>query len=164
MRTILLLMCFFTGYCSNVGAQDFPIKVAVIQSSAQTLYVDGILAEGISARFMIDTGSSVVVLNQSTFAKLRRSGHVVTKTEPMGARLASGQIKLVDRYLISSLSLGPDCRFTNVEVAVMDKSNNILGMSLLSASAPFAIYANPAQLRLSHCGKPREKIAVVHTE
>ncbi len=100
---------------------------------------------------MIDTGSSVVVLNTETFDRLKINDHSITETSPMGARLASGRIKLVKRYRIASLSLSKQCHFDDVEIAVMEHSNNILGMNLLNLASPFAFYPTAGELRLSRC-------------
>lgn len=142
-------------------ADDFPIRLNLTKSNGNTLYVGALLANKVAASFMIDTGSSVVVLNQKTLDELKAAGGTIVKTSEMGARLANGRIRMVQRYQIETLSLGEDCAFRNVEVAVMKNSNNILGMSLLTTTAPFAIFSQPAQLGLSQCGSSQLHIAAV---
>lgn len=159
MRVLLFIVVVSIIAFPCCAAGSFPIKLGLKKSSANTLYVDAILSKAVATEFMIDTGSSVVVINQKTFQQLLDSGSDIIETTQMGARLASGRIRLVKQYRIASLSLGENCTFTNVEVAVMNKSNNILGMSLLSATAPFAIYARPAQLALSQCSGQAEELA-----
>lgn len=163
MRIFTLIVTLFVFSIAGHAVENFAVKLDLKKSSANTLYVDALLSDAVATEFMIDTGSSVVVINQKTFDLLRDSGSEITATTQMGARLASGRIKLVQQYQITSLSLGGVCQFDNVEVAVMTKSNNILGMSLLSAAAPFAVYAKPTQLALSHCGQPADAFAQLST-
>lgn len=161
MRALWLISVMAAFFCSQTQADSFPIRLGLSKSSGDTLYVNALLANKVPARFMIDTGSSVVVLNQQTFDKLKASGSRIVKTSEMGARLASGRIRVVQRYQIDTLTLDEGCEFNDVEVAVMKKSNNILGMSVLSAAAPFAIFTQPAELGLSQCDMSSLQLAGV---
>jgi predicted aspartyl protease len=153
------VMVFLISF--QTQADNFPIRLNLSKSNGNTLYASALLADKVVASFMIDTGSSVVVINQKTFDKIKAVGGTIVKTSQMGARLANGQVRLIQRYRIETLSLSKDCAFKNVEVAVMKNGNNILGMSVLTTAAPFAIFSQPDQLGLSQCGNSQLHIAAV---
>ncbi|MEW9797114.1 retropepsin-like aspartic protease family protein [Alteromonas sp. CYL-A6] len=132
-------------------AEDFSQQVTLERSDANTLYVSAVLDNRLTATFMVDTGASIIILNQQTFDALKAKGASVEFIGQLGARLANGHISTVKRYQIASLTLGTSCQFSNVEVAVMPNKNNILGMNLLMNASPFAIFTSPPRLALSRC-------------
>ncbi|GGF55313.1 retroviral-like aspartic protease family protein [Alteromonas lipolytica] len=122
---------------------------ALTSSAGGTLYLHS-EADNVVTRYLIDTGSSLTILNKRTFALIRQA-QTVTKAGKVIAKLANGRQQTVQLYTIPLLSLSKDCQFTDVSVAVMDNAHNILGMEVLGRAAPFGIELQPARLTLSQC-------------
>lgn len=139
----LLLPLWVKGADSD---RDFALET----SGSGTVYVQATLADHITRRFLVDTGSGMLTLNRQTFRALQQESAV----EPAGfmaARLANGDLIKVKRYRVTSFRIGDDCDLGEVEVAVMDGDNNILGMNILLRAAPFTLHAHPPKLTLSGC-------------
>ena len=127
----------------------FQHGVSLERSTSGSLSVVATLGQ-IDAEFLLDTGASLVTVNRDLFEELRRAG-TTEKVRQVGARLASGKLKLMDVYRVEQFSLG-NCDLGPVEIAVMDRGGrNLLGMNALQASAPFAIYTSPPALALTNC-------------
>lgn len=109
---------------------------------------------GETGEFLLDTGASMVTINRELFDSLRAS----TVTLPAGkvaARLASGELELLETYDIQSFRIGESCELGPLRVAVMPRGGrNLLGMSALSRAAPFTVYTSPPALGLSGCAGP----------
>lgn len=118
-------------------------------SEGGTLYLHS-KAVSDDALFLIDTGSSLTVLNDKTFAQIKASQSVKDGGMVI-ARLANGRQQKVRLYTIPVLTLSNDCEFHEVSVAVMNNTHNILGMEVLSRAAPFGITLAPARLTFSQC-------------
>ena len=131
---------------ASVQANSF----ALTTSEGGTLYLQSQVDKESDTLFLIDTGSSLTVLNKATFARIRQTQQV-TEDGLVIARLANGRQHKVKLYNVPLLSLSNDCQFTNVSVAVMNNEHNILGMELLSRAAPLGIELAPARLTLSKC-------------
>ncbi|QJR82384.1 clan AA aspartic protease [Alteromonas pelagimontana] len=144
---LLLMLIVVTP---SVVGKDFDHELTLLASSGGTLYVEASFGSSLTTNFMVDTGSGMVTVNKETFQRLNKLGDAV----PAGvsaARLANGKIQKVRLYRVSHFQLGESCDFNDVEVAVIDKGNNILGMSVLSRIAPFAMHMNPPRLAVSNC-------------
>jgi len=123
-------------------------QIAMTQSAGGTLYLNGRTA-GVTAEFLLDTGAGMVTLSESTFAAIRhRPG--VQHVRQMGARLANNRVQLMNVYRVEQFAVG-SCELGPIEVAVMKGGRNLLGLSALSAAAPFSIAMSPPSLSLSNC-------------
>lgn len=154
MKSITFLLLITTLNFSAVflahSAENFAFPVAMTTSPGGTGYVEATLAGSVTASFLIDTGSSMLVINQNTFNALKRNSHVSFSHEA-AARLANGKLHRVDVYTVHQFRIGKHCDLGKVEIAVIKKGNNILGMSALKKAAPFAVSINPPTLMLSEC-------------
>ena len=149
VSTLLLASAWFFN---AIASEPFSIPVAMDAKSGGTNYVNATLGETVTASFLLDTGSGMLVVNQDTFSALKKQS-AVTFSHDAAARLANGKLHKVKIYTVSNFRIGEHCELGQVEVAVIKKGNNILGMSALSKAAPFAISVNPPTLMLSECGQ-----------
>lgn len=132
------------------AAKDFDYRVALEPSSSGTMYVDATIANKITAKFLLDTGSGLITINKATFEQLKKSEDV-EYSHKVAARLANGKLHQVKMYRVSSFKIGDACDLGSVDLAVMPKGNNIVSINLLNRAAPFAMYTNPPTLALSGC-------------
>ena len=108
---------------------------------------------GVVGDFLLDTGASIVTVNRNMFKEIQKQGSL-KKIRSVGARLASGKLKLLDVYRSDHFIIGAGCDLGPIEFAVVDHGGrNLLGMNALSQAAPFTISMAPAELGLSHCTK-----------
>ena len=148
MRISLMWIGLLLPFCVKSAESDRDFELET--SGSGTVYVQATLAEDVTSRFLVDTGSGMLTLNRQTFRSLQQKSAV----EPVGymaARLANGDLIKVQRYKVASFRIGEDCDLGEVEVAVMDGGNNILGMNILLRAAPFTLHAHPPKLTLSGC-------------
>lgn len=123
-------------------------------SGAYSLTVD---LDGIPGEFLLDTGASMVTMSRGLFEKVRARGGAVPAGR-VAARLASGKLDMMDLFEIPRFTLGGSCELGPITVAVRKRGGrNLLGMSALRQTAPFAVSMTPPALGLSRCG--REDIA-----
>ena len=128
---IFLLVCTFTV---SAIEQNIPLS----QSKGGTLYLEATLESNIKASFLLDTGSSLLTLNQTTFDALTRNQKLLA-TRTSAARMANGKIVKIAQYQLNSVRIGNSCEVGPVEVAVLPKGNNILGINTLLRVAPLTI-------------------------
>lgn len=159
LSTVALAGLLFAS-AHSASATDFDAEVPLVRHASGNLYVDGELAPGIAAEFLLDTGAGVVSVSEALFDRLSDRTHV----EPAGrvaARLANGRFQAMNLYKVASFRIGGSCEIGPVEIAVMPGSDrNILGLSALSKAAPFAVHVTPPKLVLSGCPIPGDLAAV----
>ncbi len=133
---LLTLLIFFIGCTSAVSAieQNIPLS----QSKGGTLYLEATLESNIKALFLLDTGSSLLTLNQATFDALTQNQKLLA-TRTSAARMANGKLVKISQYQLNSVRIGNTCEVGPVEVAVLPKGNNILGINTLMRVAPLTI-------------------------
>lgn len=140
--TLSLIYCVFnTAY-----AEQFALQ----QSEGGTLYLRIHTQAVDDAQFLLDTGSSLTLLTPDTFKKLS-ANEPATEAGYVNARLANGQIKKIKTYRLTAFALSDACSFEDVQVAVMPRANNILGMGLLSKAGSLNISLLPPTLTLEKC-------------
>jgi|TARA_Y100000296_G_scaffold44248_1_gene50849 predicted aspartyl protease len=127
------LLFAFTSTVSAI-AQNIPLS----QSKGGTLYLEATLESNVNASFLLDTGSSLLTLNQATFDALTRNQKPLA-TRTSAARMANGKIVKISQYQLNSVRIGNTCEVGPVEVAVLPKGNNILGINTLLRVAPLTI-------------------------
>ncbi|WP_394221302.1 aspartyl protease family protein [Alteromonas gracilis] len=133
LSTLLLLTLTFAASVSAIE-QNIPLS----QSRGGTLYLEATLESNVNASFLLDTGSSLLTLNQATFDALTRNQKLLA-TRTSAARMANGKILKVSQYQLNSVRIGNTCEVGPVEVAVLPKGNNILGINTLLRVAPLTI-------------------------
>ena len=138
-----LLSTLFTGKASAIEQ-----RIALSQSKGGTLYLEATLESKVKASFLLDTGSSLITLNQATFDALTRD-QKLHATRTSAARMANGKIVKISQYQLSSVRIGNTCEVGPVEVAVLPKGNNILGINTLLRVAPLTI--TPSSVVVAGC-------------
>ncbi|MBU2978082.1 retroviral-like aspartic protease family protein [Alteromonas sp. C1M14] len=132
------------AYCADDVTHTFSLS----RHSGGTLYVDITLEQGISAPFLVDTGSGLVTLNKKTFDALNRDDALVPVGE-VAARMANGRIHAIKQYRLQSLRIGNSCELGPIDVAVLPNGSNILSINALLRAAPMTLSADA--LTLSGC-------------
>ena len=109
MKRILFSLLIYCGLVSFAyGAEPFSHLVTMKTSSGGTNYVDATLAGSITATFLVDTGSGMLVVNRKTFKTLKKSNSI-TYSHEAAARLANGKIQKVDVYTVPQFRIGEYC-------------------------------------------------------
>ncbi|WP_334056875.1 retropepsin-like aspartic protease family protein [Alteromonas sp. S005] len=132
----LALSTLLFAFASTVSAIEQSIPLS--QSKGGTLYLEATLESNVNASFLLDTGSSLLTLNQATFDALTRNQKPLA-TRTSAARMANGKIVKVSQYQLNSVRIGNTCEVGPVEVAVLPQGNNILGINTLLRVAPLTI-------------------------
>ena len=128
-------------------------SVSLHNTEFGTFHLDGELGHGVHTRFLLDTGSAYVVLSEASTRKLL-SQHVLTPVRKLRAVLANHSSVRAQVYRLESLALGGGCVVRNLEVLAMPGADrDILGLSALTAVAPFTVHLAPSRLDLS-CAPP----------
>lgn len=127
------------------------MTVGLQRHNAGTFYVNGALDGYGEMKFLVDTGSSYMVINETVLAALNKTGTVKPGRELSG-QMADGSRRVIPTFLLKGLRLGEACWIGEVEAAVIPGNvRPILGMDVLARLAPFTFSANPAQLILASC-------------
>jgi len=91
-------------------------SIPLSQSKGGTLYLEATLEANVKASFLLDTGSSLLTLNQATFNALTQNQPLIA-TRTSAARMANGKILKVSQYQLKSVRIGNTCEVGPVEVA-----------------------------------------------
>jgi len=138
-------------FAAGLSADQFSVDVPMQLKDAHTYYITGQIGGISHSEFMVDTGSSYMMINEITLALLEESGDAQYLRELTGI-LANGEEMRVPVYTLSTVRIGADCELKDVEAAVFPgDTRQILGLSALSKAAPFIFSTEPPSLQLSHC-------------
>lgn len=138
---------------STVPVLAATTSVSLHDTEYGTFHLDGELGHGLHTRFLLDTGSAYVVLSEASTRRLLEQ-HVLTPLRKMRAVLANHSSVRAQVYRLESLVLGGGCVVRNLEVVAMPGADrDILGLSALTAVAPFTVHLAPSRLDLS-CAPP----------
>lgn len=149
MKNLLTISLLF--FASSLSADEFSVDVPMHLKNAYTYYISGQVGEVSPSEFMVDTGSSYMMINEITLAQLQDSGDARYLRELTGV-LANGDEMQVPIYTVSTLRIGDNCVLEDVEAAVFPgDTRQILGLSALLKAAPFIFSTEPPKLQLSHC-------------
>lgn len=132
-------------FCISTPVFAVEQNIPLLQSKGGTLYLEATLESSVKASFLLDTGSSLLTLNEATFKALTRNQKLAA-TRTSAARMANGKILKVLQYQLSSVRIGDSCEVGPVEVAVLPKGNNILGINTLLRVAPMTITSSSVLL------------------
>lgn len=139
------------AFSSMLVAEEFSVHIPMYIKDAHTYYVSGQVGGISPTDFMVDTGSSYMMINELTLAQLEASGDAHYLRELTGI-LANGNEMQVPVYRLSAVRLGENCLLQNIEAAVFPgNTREILGLSALQKAAPFIFSTEPPRLQLSHC-------------
>lgn len=133
-------------------ALDFPVEIPLEASGAGTLMVTAEVA-GASAQFLLDTGAGMATINRELFEQLKAKG-ALREGRRIALRMADNRIEPVQVYSVQEFRVGASCDLGPLELAVMDRGGrNLLGLTALGRSGPFAVDAASQTLLLRHCAE-----------
>ena len=139
---VLLIMALAALSLSTVASEH---TINLQQRAGGTLYLDATLDSDVQASFLVDTGSSLLTLNEQTFKALTRN-KALAATSKAAARLANGKIVTVSQYRLNSVRIGDRCEVGPIDVSVLPRGNNILGVNALLKAAPLTLTADALTL------------------
>lgn len=122
------------GNKSNDMEGDFTKDIVMFKSEGNHIIIDAFIEEGVSARLIVDTGASIVLISNNVARKLGlRYEDIKTQIEVITADNRSVKAKPV---ILKSIKVG-DAEVKNVEAAILDSDfligvDGLLGMSFLS--------------------------------
>lgn len=148
------------GSASLVSASEVQVSLPLTEHGMSTYYAR-VAVKGTDERpFMVDTGAGYTTINKAMLKELQAHDLAEFKRS-ITAVMANGSETVVKIYSISEMTLGSNCSFQNVEVAVLPgTSRTILGMSLLKRAAPFTFNAEPPSLSLGQCDSTGNSVAL----
>ena len=133
------------------GAAAAGVDVTLDKRPAGTFYTGGSIQGYGKLDMLVDTGSSVLVIDQNILNQLLAAGQA-RYSHDLGGMMADGSQRQVPVYRLGALRIGENCWVRDVDAAVFPAgSRAILGMNVLSRLAPFTFSADPPQLRLNQC-------------
>ncbi len=145
---IILVTALFVSMTAS--ADNFTTAIPLIEKGTSTFYVSASIGNS-QFDLLVDTGAGYTALNKSLIDELKASGHA-RQTGIVEGIMANGAIYELPVYEITTLNIG-GCIIRDFEAAEMPAgTRNLLGLSALRQTAPFAFSLEPAELRLSNCG------------
>ena len=136
---------------TTVCAGGISTNVPMTLKGSQTFYVSGRVAGVEPTEFMVDTGSTYMVINQDTLNQLKVNGQADYMRDLIGV-LANGEEVVRPVYRIPKIVLGNSCEMLDVEAVVFPGNiRQILGLNVLRKAAPFMFTVDPPELQLSNC-------------
>jgi predicted aspartyl protease len=160
--SVYLVTVFISFACfgTTTNASDVQVTLPLTEHGMSTYYAS-VTVHGTAIRaYMVDTGAGYTTINKAMLKELKKKGQV-SFNRSITAVMADGSERSVDIYTVRKLTLGENCHFRDVEVAVLPgTSRTILGMSLLKRAAPFTFNAEPPSLSLGQCDDIGERVAL----
>lgn len=139
---------------SSLVWSDESVHTPLVSNSGGAFSVE-MSINGVSDRFLLDTGAAMLTVNADLFKRLARAGSA-TKQREVVARLADGRTRRLSVYKFDYLQIAEGCVLESVEaVVVPGKGRNLLGLNVLSRFAPFSMAVEPPSISLSHCEEIR---------
>ena len=152
----LLFSCLFfavlntPAFSKEEGLHD--IDLNPLASGTYTLSARP--APGIRADFLFDTGASMVMISDKLFRQISKHKKPQSSGK-VAAAVATGKIKTIPTYTISSLVLDNGCDVGPVQVAVVrGASRNLIGLNALSRLGRITIDIQQGKLLISECPHP----------
>lgn len=153
MRNLLFLLLLFFAMSVQAGSEQI---ISMVKHDTATFYVSVAIGDQPMQNFVVDTGASHVTITRGTLEALLDKQQAVFLRHMIGV-LADGSSIEVPIYRISSLNIGGECRFENIEVAIMEGNVRcVLGLSVLNQAAPFTFKVDPPQIQLSGCDSTKK--------
>ncbi|MGR8948020.1 MAG: retroviral-like aspartic protease family protein [Gammaproteobacteria bacterium] len=147
----LLLTVLPSVFAASAVSADYDILLPIAPTAGGSYSVEARFGNLESADFLIDTGAGLSTVSRDQFNQLKRS-HRVSLVRRVAARLANGKIHTADVYRIDNFTIAGQCNLGSVEMAVMPNAGrNIIGMDVLSKTAPFGMNLDQDALAVSRC-------------
>lgn len=131
---------------------EFAALISMQKQSAGTFYVSASLDGHDGALpLLVDTGSSLMVLNEILLKELKAHG-TAEYVHDIDGMMADGSHRTIPVYRLTALRIGDTCWIHDVEAAIFPTDTRpILGMSVLARLAPFTLSDDPPSLALNKC-------------
>ncbi len=147
----LLLAWVFCVVGASSAHADYDILLPIELTDGGSYSVEGQFGTLKATQFLIDTGAGMSTVSRAQFKQLKKR-HEVSLVRSVAARLANGKLQKADVYRIDNFTIAGQCNLGSVEMAVMPNAGrNIIGMDILTMTAPFGMNVNEATLAVSHC-------------
>jgi clan AA aspartic protease (TIGR02281 family) len=155
VRLLVVVACLFAASAFSAEPLFSPrpdiTPVALQKRDAGTFYVAGAIEGYGELEMLVDTGSSLLVINEKILAVLEAEGAAEFSYDLRGV-MADGSQRVIPIYRLAGLRIGEDCWIHDVDAAVFPSSSRpILGMNILAKLSPFTFSAEPPQLALNSC-------------
>lgn len=148
-RLIMIVIILSSGVA--IAADE---TVHMRNHGLETYYVQVHIPGSHNMQFMVDTGASYTLINETILAALKRAKRAHFLKYVTGA-MADGSTIEVPVYEIQEVIVGERCSIPNVQVAVLPGNGRcILGLSALRKASPFIFSVDPPTLKLSNCNTP----------
>lgn len=129
MPLLLLILLSSLATTGLKADSDTEIDLHPVSSGTYTLAIQ--FAPSVEAEFLLDTGASMVMMNDKLFRLISKHQKTVS-TGKVAASMASGRVKAIPTYEIPSLILANGCDVGPVEVAVIrGATRNLIGLNAL---------------------------------
>ena len=157
---LIVSIVISAGNASLASASDVQVSLPLAEHGMSTYYARVAVKGTEERQFMVDTGAGYTTINKAMLKELQKHDLAVFKRS-ITAVMANGSETVVKIYSVSEMTLGNNCSFNDVEVAVLPgTSRTILGMSLLKRAAPFTFNAEPPSLTLGQCDSTGTSVAL----
>ena len=151
-RLVALLVILASPWAMPWARADAEQQQIPMQTyGARTYYIESEIPGAGHFSMLVDTGSAYSVINEKTLASLTSAGraHFVKK---LVGTMADGSERVIELYRISAINLGGNCLIEDVHAAILPgKARQIIGISTLMRTAPFAMSFDPPMLSLNQC-------------
>ena len=139
---------------------EVQVTLPLTENGMSTYYANVAVKGTDERQYMVDTGAGYTTINKAMLEELKMHDMVEFR-RTITAVMANGSETVVNIYSVSEITLGSNCSFKDVEVAVLPgTSRTILGMSLLKRAAPFTFNAEPPSLSLGSCDNTGNTVAL----
>ena len=149
MKRLLSFFIFLAPPWASADSE--PQQIPMQTYGARTYYIESEIPGAGHFPMLVDTGSAYSVINEETLARLRDAGQAHYVKKLLGT-MADGSERVIELYRISAINLGGNCLIKDVHAAILPgKARQIIGISTLMRTAPFAMSFDPPILSLNQC-------------
>lgn len=152
MLRLLLCTLSVLGFAMLASASTKKMTtIPLFNKTSNVFYLTANLEGAGPAEFMLDTGAGFSTIEKKILNRLKKQGKAKF-LKKMNGYLADGSHRSIRVYRLSKLRLNDGCVVDEFEAAILPgESKNILGMNVLSRTAPFSVSVQPPSLAVSGC-------------
>ena len=139
-------LCLCVCCAGAVGQTDLPLRLTAAGGLELELAVEGVVET-----FLVDTGASLVTINDALKKRLLAAKRL-HRVRTVRGRMADGRIREMTVYRTDALSFGGGCPERDLEVlAVGGNGRNLLGMNALASYESITLGLQPPRISLARC-------------
>ena len=151
LTSILAASLLSVALVPSISQADVGTEIELHPVSSGTYTIAIQFAPAVEAEFLLDTGASMVMMNDKLFKAITKHQKTVS-TGKVAANMASGRIKSIPTYEIPSLVLENGCDVGPIEVAVIrGASRNLIGLNALSKLGRITLDLQDTKLIAADC-------------